>query len=229
MSLRADGSMSWNGQVREEIVQNRLQYFLKVGLDPAKAVGADQVHGSGVYRATEADGGKGLLDRETRITGTDGLITSERGVILTTLHADCAPIFYADPEHHAIGLTHAGRRGIMAGIAGETLRRMHAEFGSEPGAVHVAVGPTICTHEYEVDAAIAAEFVARFGEQVVLRESGRAYLDLVAALTVDLLENGLNPSFIPQRPACTASNLRYSSYRRDGAPTRSMLAWLCMT
>ncbi|HEY3294618.1 MAG TPA: peptidoglycan editing factor PgeF [bacterium] len=228
ISLKRDGSMSWNGQLPDEIVQNRRRYFEIVGLDPRFAVGADQVHGAEVYRVTMKDAGRGILDRETRVSGTDALITNERGLTLTTLHADCAPVFFADPKNHAIGLAHAGRRGILAGVAGKTLQAMSKEFGSIPGNVHVAIGPTICTQAYEVSLLVAEEFAVRFGQQVVWHQDDCTYLDLVAAIMVDLLEAGLNPSRIPARPPCTATNPLYASYRRDGAPARSMLSWLRM-
>jgi YfiH family protein len=229
ISLRTDGSMSWNGHAPEEVVRNRLRYFQAVGLDYRQAVAADQVHGKSIHLATRADAGKGIRERETRIAGTDGLMTHERGITLTTLHADCAPVFYYDPQQQAIGLAHAGRRGILAGIGGDMLRRMQEAFGSKPRTIHVAVGPTVSTQAYAVEPSVAHEFAARFGDRVVLREDNKTYLDLFAALSIDLLEAGLNPSHIPLRPPCTATNPAYASYRRDGLPTSSMLAWLCIT
>jgi len=229
ISLKRDGAMSWNGETREEIVQNRQRYFELAGIDPRLAVGREQVHGATVYRVTPADKGRGILERDSRIPGTDALMTDERGIILTTPHADCAPVFFADPEHHAIALAHAGRCGILAGIAAKVLRSMADAFGTDPQTVHVAIGPTICTHAYEVDSGVAGEFAARFGPQMVLTENGKFYLDLVASIVADLLEAGLNPSAIPLRPLCTATNPQFASYRRDGAPVRSMLSWLSMT
>ncbi len=229
ISLRADGSMSWNAEPHDQILRNRISYFEEHGLDPRQAVAADQVHGAEIIRVTQAHAGRGFFDRESRIPAADALITNERRLILTTLHADCAPIFYADPAEHAIGLAHAGRRGILAGVAGNVLRRMAAEFGSDPRAVQVAVGPTISTYAYEVERSVAEDFAARFGQQVISEVRNHNYLDLLAALTVDLLGAGLNPSFIPARPWCTASNLKCSSYRRDGSSAGSMMAWLCMT
>jgi len=229
MSVKADGAMSWNGSSAEDVVRNRLRYFENEGLDHRRAVAADQVHGKAIHRVTTADAARGILERDTRIANTDGMVTNARGIILMTLHADCAPVFYHDREHHVIGLAHAGRRGILAGICGEMLRRMQADFGSDPRAIEVEVGPTVCTQAYPVEPALAEEFSARFGNRVVASDGTGIYLDLIAALTTDLLEAGLNPSFIPARPPCTATNPVYASYRRDGPPTRSMLAWLRIT
>lgn len=95
--------------------------------------------------------------------------------------------------------------------------------------VVTSIGPTISIANYEFGVAEADLFVKKFGANVVTGRGGKFYLDLVAAITVDLLRNGLNPSTIPQRPPCTYADQRYASYRRDGTPTRSMLAWLVRT
>ena len=46
-----------------------------------------------------------------RFPDTDGVITNVPEVLLTTVHADCLPVYFFDPEKKAIGLVHAGWRG----------------------------------------------------------------------------------------------------------------------
>ena len=218
--------MSWGGGEANAIIQNRLNYFKKIGLAIARAVFADQVHGTEIRRIEAADAGRGKFEAEDRIPATDGLLMHIPGLILTTLHADCAPIFYADPEHKAIGLAHAGWRGILAGMPGKMLATMENEFGSKRREIQVVVGPMIGTSSYEVAPDLAERFVQRFGPQVATESGGKPHLDLFAAIVANLLENNLEPNKIPARPACTACDQVYASFRRDGAPPRSMLAWL---
>jgi YfiH family protein len=230
LSQTADGSMSWSGDNPEIVAQNHVSYLKRMGLKWQDAVAAEQVHGTIIHRATRADGGRGMLERDTRIPATDGLVTDEAGVILTTQHADCASFYYHDPVHGAIGLAHAGWRGILAGLPGEMLRRMTREFRSDPAKVRVVIGPAICARHYAVDEALAVKFASRFGPTVVVRggeEAPQPRLDLVAAATIDLLRAGLDPVAIPSRPPCTFEHSSLASFRRDGAPVRSMLAWLC--
>ena len=233
ISLREDGAMSWGGGEAREVIQNRLRYLERTGLDLKQAVFAEQVHGTEIRRVTSKEAGRGAFAADDRIPRTDGLITNEPGLILTTMHADCAPIFYVDSEHRAIGLAHAGWRGIYAGLPGKMLEAMEREFGSKRKDIEVAVGPMIGTDSYEVTQELAERFVKRFGRQVVKStplsppvHGGKSKLDLFAALMSNLLENGLNPAKIPARPPCTACDPTYSSYRRDGAPPKSMVAWL---
>ncbi len=235
ISLRADGAMSWGGDEPEKIVDNRVKYFEKKGLSPRVGVAAEQVHGNNIYRVMRHDAGRGILERENRIPATDGLITDAPGIVLTTLHADCAPIYYADPKSKAIGLAHAGWRGILAGLPGKMLIEMEKEFGSKREDILVAVGPLIGTEQYAVDPERAEAFRKRF--QTSLRpqtppdppvNGGVFTLDLFAALVNSLLESGLDPNKLPPRPPCTATNPDFASYRRDGPPAKSMLAWLLL-
>ena len=226
ISLADDGPMSWVGHDLAEVAGNRERYFAQAGIDAARVVSAEQVHGTEVYVIPEMDAGRGALHPRDRIARTDGFVTNVQGLVLTTLHADCAPIFYADQERRAIGLAHAGRRGILAGLGGKMLAVMAKEFGSDKRQITVVVGPTVCPDHYEVTTELAEDFQQRFGERVVSWSDGRPNLDLWKALTADLLEHGLSPDRIPNRPPCTYSNPQYPSYRRDGPPARSMLAWL---
>lgn len=173
-----------------------------------------------------ADGGRGMLTREDRIAATDALVTADIGLVLTTLHADCTPVYLVDLDRRTIALAHCGWRSTIGGLAGKTLSLLKTEFGCDPRRVRVAFGPAISAAVYEVGGEVAAQFASRFGAVTVAHRSSRAYLDIAAALTIDLLENGLPSDAIPERPPCTYADRRFASFRREGAPTRSMLAWL---
>ena len=80
----------------------------------------------------------------------DGLITNEPGLCLTTFYADCVPLFFVDPVHKAIGLSHSGWSGTVGKMGQETLLRMKEEYGTEAEDVFAAVGPSICQDCYEV-------------------------------------------------------------------------------
>ncbi len=218
--------MSWGGNGVEAVARNRVNYFASAGLNPERVVSAEQVHGSVIGVVTVEDAGKGALHPRDRIAGTDGFVTNVQGLVLTTLHADCAPVFFADERNRAIGLAHCGWKGILAGLPGKMLHEMGGRFGFVPREIQVAIGPMICTEHYAVTEERAGQFRERFGPQIVMQLDGKPYLDLWAAIVYDLLGNGLGPERIPARPPCTFSNAQYPSYRRDGPPAQSMLAWI---
>jgi polyphenol oxidase len=228
ISQRSDGGMSWRSGLVAEVVANRRRYFSKLNLDLSDAAAADQVHGTNIVIATIASAGRGMEDSGSRFPATDGLITNQPGLILTTLHADCAPVFYTDPVRRSIGLAHCGWRGILAGLPGLMLKKLTTMYGSRAQDIRAAVGPAISADYYEISPDLANTFATRFGNEVIIQRQGRIHLSLFAAITKDLLESGANPNGLPIPLPCTFSDPNYFSYRRDGADCPSMLAWLVL-
>lgn len=127
----------------ENVYANRQQAYAVYGRDTDTLVHAHLVHGNDVARVTQANNG-------TWIPRTDGIITNEPGCGLTMNYADCTPIFLYDPEHHAIGLGHAGWQGTVKDLPGAMVRAMVREFGSEPATLIAGIGPCIGPCCYEV-------------------------------------------------------------------------------
>ncbi len=219
--------MSWNSGPKGHVSEYRRKFFERARLNIRSVVGADQVHGTYVHTVEIRDAGRGALLPDDRVPACDGFSTNVPELVLTTLHADCAPVFLFDPVKRAIALVHSGWRGTIGGIAGIALSIMSNQFGSSRSDVIAEIGPTISTSEYLVGDDVAERFRRRFGGKVVAQLKGRPHVDLIAALTVDLLENGLRPDHIPARPSCTYRDRRFPSYRRDGRAD-SYLAYLSL-
>ncbi|MEU1025799.1 laccase domain-containing protein, partial [Streptomyces sp. NPDC005904] len=75
------------GAVRE----NRTLAAASLGLDPARVVWMNQVHGRDVV---VVDGPWGS---DAEIPAVDAVVTARRGVALAVLTADCTPVLLADP------------------------------------------------------------------------------------------------------------------------------------
>lgn len=127
-------------------------------------VASDQTHTANVRLVTGDDRGHGIT-REKTFFDTDGLITNEPGIVLATFYADCVPLFFVDPVHLAVGLSHSGWRGTVQGIGEVTVRKMQECFGSKPEEIIAAVGPSICADCYEVSGDVAEHFLGDFWEK----------------------------------------------------------------
>ena len=103
----------------------------------------------------------GFRDDMERIAA-DGLITNERGVTLVTFHADCVPLYFVDAKNKAIGMAHSGWRGTADKMAVEMLRRMNAEYGTDPKDVAAAIGPSIGPCCFQVDRPVVDIFRGNF-------------------------------------------------------------------
>lgn len=129
-------------------------FSLKAGLAPGAVLGGAtkvavrQVHSARVVTADEALAGP---------VEADALVTDRRGLLLTIVTADCAPILLADREAAVIGAAHAGWRGAHGGILAATIAAM-AALGARRERIAAAIGPTIAGASYEVDSAFRRLF-----------------------------------------------------------------------
>lgn len=169
---------------------------------------SDQTHTTNVRRISREDAGKGLT-RERGYTDVDGLITNEPGLVLSTFYADCVPLYFVDPVHRAIGLSHSGWRGTVERMGKVTLEAMEAEFDTRPEDVICAIGPSICQSCYEISEDVAAQFKREFcGQEEILMDkgNGKYQLDLWRANELILREAGVTPEHLAVTNICTCCN-----------------------
>ena len=139
--------------------------------------------------------------------------------------ADCVPVLVFDPALPAVGIAHAGWAGTLLHVTRRTVEKMQAEFGSDPGSLVAAVGPSIGPATYEVGRDVADLARAEFAGLEVLRpKSDATYLfDLWASNVGDLVDAGLSRENIEVAGIDTyAEAARFYSHRRDGTTGRFM-------
>ncbi len=189
---------------------------------------SDQTHTANVRRVTRADAGNGLT-RDKSFFDTDGMITDEPGLVLSTFYADCVPLYFADPVHHAIGLSHSGWRGTASRIGRATVEAMGREFGTRPEELLCAIGPSICRDCYEVGPDVAAEF-GDFPEEILTeKQNGKYLLDLWRANEIILKEAGVRPEHIAVTNICTCCNSEYLfSHRASGGRRGNLGAFIAI-
>ena len=152
-----------------------------LGLSHQRAVLSKQVHEDNIRLVTESDCGKGLF-RQRDYASVDAMICREKHIPLVVFSADCGTILLYDPVQEAIGAVHAGWRGVASGLAAKTVRRMQEAFGTEPGDLLAATGPSIgaCCFETDDDVPEAMRrALGAAGEPYMVRrgeESGTIYL-----------------------------------------------------
>jgi len=158
-----------------------------LGLPLAAVVTARQVHGAHVAAVRSSDQG-------TVVPATDALITDQPGVALLLRFADCAPVVLYDPRRRAIGLAHAGWRGLVAGVVPGAVAALQTAFGCRPADLIAAVGPAIGPCCYEVGTDVVAEVERTFAEPGSLfarQPDGALHFDLPAAVRRQLRHCGV--------------------------------------
>ena len=132
------GDSEAEGHVRE----NYRRIARAIGFSPENLVFSAQTHTTNIRRVTKEDAGAGFT-RPLPWTDVDGFVTNVPGPVLATFFADCVPLYFADPVHHAIGLSHSGWKGTVGEMGKCTVREMQEAFGSRPEDILAVIGPSI--------------------------------------------------------------------------------------
>ena len=198
------------GDEPERVRENFRRIAESIGFSEKDLVFSMQTHTANVRRVGREDCGRGL-ERPVGYCDVDGLVTNEPGVVLATFYADCVPLFFVDPVHHCIGLSHSGWRGTVGKIGKATVEMMAKEFGSEPGDLLAAVGPSICQECYEVSEEVIGLFRENFAEELwpklfYRKDNGHYQLNLWEANRLIFQEAGILPQHITVTDICTACN-----------------------
>lgn len=216
------------GDEPEHVRENFRRIAESIGFSEKDLVFSMQTHTANVRRVGREDCGRGL-ERPVGYCDVDGLVTNEPGVVLATFYADCVPLFFVDPVHHCIGLSHSGWRGTVGKIGKATVETMAREFGSEPGDLLAAVGPSICQECYEVSEEVIGLFRENFAEELwpklfYRKDNGHYQLNLWEANRLIFQEAGILPQHITVTDICTACNPELLFSHRASGGKRGNLA-----
>ncbi len=184
----------------------------------ARATGTDaavwhllhQVHGAevGVVDDRVAPG--------TELRGVDAAVTALRDRPLVVQAADCVPVLLAAPG--GVGVAHAGRAGLLAGVLPAAVASLRALVGDGP--VRAAVGPAIGACCYEVPAAMRDAAAERLPVLAATTSWGTPALDLPAGARAQLDADGVELVWTDDR--CTRCTPTLFSHRRDPASGRQI-------
>ena len=198
------------GDEPERVAANRRLVAEVMGVEALAS--ARQVHATGalLVEGRGEAGGDGPERHEA-----DVLISRRPGVGLMVKQADCQAVIIFEPQRRALAVVHCGWRGSVAGILGEAVRRLAAEFGAAPRQMRAAIAPSLgpCCAEFkgwreELPASLAA-----------FRVQGD-HFDFWALSAHQLAAAGLEPENIETSGMCTRCSAEFYSYRREGLTGR---------
>lgn len=177
-STTADGNMSLMHGDPREVLENRKKFFKKNGIQNIAEI--TQVHGNRVVVADKT------TDPEIE---ADGLITNRQGLYLMIKLADCMAIGFYDRKQKAIGLAHAGSKGLERRIIKTTIDKLIKEFKINPKDLTVKISPSIGPCHYKIN---------------IWQEAEK-----------QLIESGILEENIENPKDCTYENKDYFSHRRS--------------
>jgi YfiH family protein len=203
--------------------------FQKFSKTPIQWANLNQIHSKVVVRSD--------LSRHSGVEA-DAHYTFDRGLALVVKSADCLPALIYGPAsdrfpNGVIAAVHAGWRGIENGVLSYTIKKLKAE-GVDSGTLDVFIGPHIRAESFEVDISVgkllqAAAVRAGYRESDILlagdsanRGNSKSFVHLDRIAIAQLLDEGVSKEAIrileeDGAPPDTKPNLKWASYRRDGA------------
>lgn len=184
---------------------NRAAAAESLGLDAARVVWMNQVHGPDVAVVD------GPWD-PARIPAVDAVVTTRRSLALAVLTADCVPVLLADPVAGVVAAAHAGRPGLVAGVVPATVETMITQ-GAEPSRITARTGPAVCGRCYEVPEAMRAEVAEAVPESWAETSWGTPAVDVAAGVHAQLAALGVED--LHRSQICTVESTDHFSYRRD--------------
>ncbi|MFE0809534.1 peptidoglycan editing factor PgeF [Streptomyces sp. NPDC058794] len=187
------------------VTANRALAAKSLGVDPARVVWMNQVHGADVA-VVDGPWGEGPVPR------VDAIVTAERGLALAVLTADCVPVLLADPVAGVAAAAHAGRPGLVAGVVPAAVRAMTG-LGADPARITARTGPAVCGRCYEVPERMRAEVTAVEPAAHAETSWGTPAVDVGAGVHAQLARLGVRDR--AQSPVCTLESKDHFSYRRD--------------
>ncbi|MFF9093301.1 peptidoglycan editing factor PgeF [Streptomyces sp. NPDC014802] len=193
------------GDDPDAVTANRELAAKSLGLDAARVVWMNQVHGADVAVVEEPWG-------DAPVPRVDAIVTARRGLALAVLTADCTPVLLADPVAGVAAAAHAGRPGMVAGVVPAALRAM-MDLGADPSRIVARTGPAVCGRCYEVPEEMRAEVAAVEPAAYAETSWGTPAVDVSAGVHAQLERLGVRDR--EQSPVCTRESRDHFSYRRD--------------
>lgn len=212
------------GDDKTLVLQNRKRLSEEIKINQKSFVYLNQVQSNNILIAKKVHKGAGAFDYEQCIKQADAAITTEPGVCLIVLVADCVNILLFDPKRRMVGVVHAGWEGTLNCAAQTTIEKAQQELGCAPKEIIAAIGPSIDPCCYEIGNDVAEEFQRKFpedAEQIIKNIKGKICLDNKLANKRQLLRAGLSEENIEVSKICSSCEVnRFYSYRKEGITGR---------
>lgn len=225
------------GDEEEKVKENFRRIAGIMGADMGQFILSHQTHTDNIRIVEKEDAGSGLT-KPLCYENVDGLVTKEKGLVLSTFYADCVPVYFVDPVKEVIGLCHSGWKGTVLEIGAKTVGKMQEAFGCNREDIYGAIAPSICQECYEVSEDVIEEIRKTFSaekyggnaadELFYKKPNGKYQLNLWRACELTLLKAGLLPEHIEVTDICTCCNPDYLFSHRASMGRRGNLGAFLM-
>lgn len=188
-------------------------FFNNLGMGTREIISIGQTHSTNIR-----------ISNTAKFYGdTDGIINPNGELICNIKVADCLPVFFSSDNSNAIGLAHAGWRGLVNGVLLNMLFGF-ADMKIDLKNIRVLIGPSINSCCFYVK----NDILDLFDKSYIVKENGKSFsIDLRRIAIDQMINNGIQFDNITSIDRCThCYKNRYHSFRRDGKKSGRMHAIL---
>lgn len=169
----------------------------------------------------------------TRRIEADAVLTRHPGEVVAVKTADCLPILIVNKTKTVAIAIHAGWRGLTSGIISHAVAAI-TDDQVLPQHLIAVVGPAIAREHFEVGSEVVEAILAPLSgitrSQALLAlakgSQDRWHVDLHVAAAFALAQTGILPTHIEVIQACTKTDTRWHSFRREGNAMGSNWSWV---
>ena len=127
---------------KKTVLKNLELVSKKIGCNKESLITLNQIHSNKVLHF------KNISQIKNKLEG-DAIVSEVKNFAIGILAADCVPILFYDPSKEIIGCAHAGWKGALSGVIGNTIKKFY-ELGSKNVNLIAAIGPCIGQKNYNV-------------------------------------------------------------------------------
>lgn len=190
---------------KKNILKNLKIVSKKIGIKKNKLILLNQIHSNKIHYL--------IKNRKKKLKG-DAILTNCKGLALGILTADCAPIFFYDPNKKIIGAVHAGWKGSFKNITKKVID-FYLKKGSNLSDIYVVIGPCISQRNYEVKINFKNSFIKQSPGNIKYFESrsNKIFFSLRNYIFGQLLKFGLKNIEIIKKDTFNVKNNFFSARR----------------
>jgi len=213
----------YSGDPIEKIEKNR-EKFRSYFPDGFGFIALQQIHSNRVIDISNFENFSGWYKNSIE---ADGIVTNQKGIVLTTLGADCLSLLMYDKEAGVIGAAHSGWRGSAQNIAKELFKVMQKR-GAKAERILCAITPGIRDCCYEVGAEVIEHFL-EYPTTFRKKSNSKYMFDNAKLNYLKLLELGFKDENIEVSPICTGcATDKFFSYRVEKGCSGRFMNFIAM-
>lgn len=208
----ADGNLSYVWGETEAVLKNRRAFLEKLNLPLEKTVAMQVEHRDRIVVVDGQDASRGMKKIEDAIHA-DALITTELGLGLFLMVADCQPLILHEPNK-VLALAHLGWRGVDLQLARKLVETMQGKLSSDVNNLHAFLGPSVKKNSFIIENPAQRQLPA-WKPYLTDLPDGRTSIDIHGYNKQQLIEAGIPQHHIIEDGIDTVTSSNYFSHYRS--------------